>query len=269
MSIEGTAKTEYASLSGKIHTFVVDKTLSISGACADAKATGDAIDSAVGEVKDEAAAYSIEKSLEAVGEMAEDVAREAAVDAVADEVSKAISELGMLTTEEVREKVFTSGKLLEGDGVSELWSMVLAEDEKLAAADVKIATGSYTGTDALPTEESPMQLTFDFAPDIIMITGYYNPSASAGAEYYHFPHFKSGSAYTTISFIDLSMLQPNTWTVGLGLGYGIGNQNYHTTGKKSADGKTYMWARYGAMEGDSFNVAGYTYYYLAMRKGGN
>lgn len=41
MSIEGTAKTEYASLSGKIHTFVVDKTLSISGACADAKETGD------------------------------------------------------------------------------------------------------------------------------------------------------------------------------------------------------------------------------------
>lgn len=44
MSIEGTAKTEYASLSGKIHTFVVDKTLSISGACADAKATGEAIE---------------------------------------------------------------------------------------------------------------------------------------------------------------------------------------------------------------------------------
>lgn len=43
MSIEGTANTEYASLSGKIRTFVIDKTLSISGACADAKATGDEI----------------------------------------------------------------------------------------------------------------------------------------------------------------------------------------------------------------------------------
>ena len=43
MSIEGTANTEYASLSGKIRTFVVDKSLSVSGACADAKATGDAI----------------------------------------------------------------------------------------------------------------------------------------------------------------------------------------------------------------------------------
>ena len=48
MSIEGTAQTEYASLSGKIHTFVVDKTLSISGACADAKATGEAIAAANG-----------------------------------------------------------------------------------------------------------------------------------------------------------------------------------------------------------------------------
>ena len=44
MSIEGTANTEYASLSGKIRTFVVDKTLTISGACADAKATGDKLD---------------------------------------------------------------------------------------------------------------------------------------------------------------------------------------------------------------------------------
>lgn len=43
MSLEGTAQTEYASLSGKIHTLVIDKTLSISGACADSKAVGDKI----------------------------------------------------------------------------------------------------------------------------------------------------------------------------------------------------------------------------------
>lgn len=47
MAIEGVANTEYASLTGKIRTFVVDKTLTISGACADAKATGEAIDSAL------------------------------------------------------------------------------------------------------------------------------------------------------------------------------------------------------------------------------
>lgn len=54
MSIEGTANTEYASLSGKIRTFVVDKTLTISGACADAKATGDAIESKAGEAAKDA-----------------------------------------------------------------------------------------------------------------------------------------------------------------------------------------------------------------------
>ena len=43
MSLEGVAQMEYASLSGKIHTLVIDKSLSISGAAADAKATGDAI----------------------------------------------------------------------------------------------------------------------------------------------------------------------------------------------------------------------------------
>ena len=45
MSLEGSASGVYASLSGKIHALVIDKTLSKSGACADAKAVGDAIES--------------------------------------------------------------------------------------------------------------------------------------------------------------------------------------------------------------------------------
>ena len=107
MSLEGNAQTEYASLSGKIHTFVVDKTLSISGACADAKSTGEAIDSAVGAVKDEAATYSIEKSLEAVGELASEVARESAIgsvqELVAVEVTEVFNGMTVMTVEEVRE----------------------------------------------------------------------------------------------------------------------------------------------------------------------
>ena len=103
MSIEGTAQTEYASLSGKIHTFVVDKTLSISGACADAKATGDSIESAVGAVKDEAAAYSIEKSLEAVSELASEVARNAAINSVEELVDEAVAEQMPISTDRIKE----------------------------------------------------------------------------------------------------------------------------------------------------------------------
>ena len=43
MDLKGNLNVEYASLTGKIRTFVVDKTLSVSGACADAKATGEEI----------------------------------------------------------------------------------------------------------------------------------------------------------------------------------------------------------------------------------
>ena len=101
MGINGTAHTEYASLSGKIHTFVVDKSLSISGACADAKATGEAIEYAVGTVKDGAAEYAIEKSLEAVGELAEEIARESAIGSVETLVNEAIANQGHLTAEEI------------------------------------------------------------------------------------------------------------------------------------------------------------------------
>ena len=102
MSVQGTAQTEYASLSGKIHTMVIDKTLTISGACADAKATGEAIEKAVDSVKDNAAAYAIEKSLEAVGELASEVAETVAKDSVSGLVDEAIKNQGALTVDEVK-----------------------------------------------------------------------------------------------------------------------------------------------------------------------
>lgn len=52
MSLNGTANTEYASLSGKIHTLVIDKTLTISGAAADAKAVGDKMERLEGSVQE-------------------------------------------------------------------------------------------------------------------------------------------------------------------------------------------------------------------------
>ena len=62
MSIEGTAQTEYASLSGKIHTFVVDKTLTISGACADAKVVGDKMEGLEKGVDEAKEAYEMAKA---------------------------------------------------------------------------------------------------------------------------------------------------------------------------------------------------------------
>lgn len=76
MSLEGVAQTEYASLSGKIHTLVIDKTLSISGAAADAKATGEHIDRLDSVVDEAREAYEI-----AVGGM-DEAAAEAAREAV-------------------------------------------------------------------------------------------------------------------------------------------------------------------------------------------
>lgn len=83
MSLEGKAITDYASLSGKIHTLVIDKTLSISGAAADAKAVGDKIDTF--DKKVDEANKSVEQAKkdyeEAVADM-DEAAAEAASNAV-------------------------------------------------------------------------------------------------------------------------------------------------------------------------------------------
>ena len=74
MSLEGAAQMEYASLSGKIHTLVIDKSLSISGAAADAKATGEAIlNATVGEGVIEAKVETeVKKAFNEIVPMSED-----------------------------------------------------------------------------------------------------------------------------------------------------------------------------------------------------
>lgn len=80
MSLEGNAITEYASLSGKIHTLVIDKTLSISGACADAKVVGDKIEPLESCVEEAKELY--EEAISGMDEVAKEIAETAAREAV-------------------------------------------------------------------------------------------------------------------------------------------------------------------------------------------
>ncbi len=59
---------------------------------------------------------------------------------------------------------------LDETGLAELWSLVKAEDAKLAAVDVKIEIGSYNGTGAYGAS-NPNSLTFGFAPKFIVVYG--------------------------------------------------------------------------------------------------
>lgn len=87
MSLEGNAITEYASLSGKIHTLVIDKTLSISGAAADAKKVGQEIERLDAIVPDAKEAYeeakaSYDETVATMREVAQEVAEEVAKEEV-------------------------------------------------------------------------------------------------------------------------------------------------------------------------------------------
>ena len=95
MSLEGRAIPEYASLSGKIHALVIDKTLSIPGAAADAKAVSDAIDKAIDE-------EVVDKALETLGEVAAETARKAAEEVVDEVVAQAIKDVAAIQADEIR-----------------------------------------------------------------------------------------------------------------------------------------------------------------------
>ena len=59
-----------------------------------------------------------------------------------------------------------AGKLLDETGLAELWALI-------RGADVKIQTGTYTGTGQF-TASNPTTLTFDIVPKFVIV--YYAPT---------------------------------------------------------------------------------------------
>lgn len=133
MSIEGTANTEYASLSGKIRTFVVDKTLTISGACADAKATGEAIESKAGE---------------------------AAKDAVSEQLPAAVT-AGVIA----ELPKFLDDTLTKTDKAAQAAAVRSLVNER-----AQVVCGSYEGTGGYG-KDNLCTLTFDFIPRLVVVGG--------------------------------------------------------------------------------------------------
>ena len=102
MSLEGKAITEYASLSGKIHTIVIDATLSIGGACADAKATGemfDKVDERIADAAEEAVRATINEQMT---EMVQEAAEIKVAEEVPPAVAKAIADMTAIPTETIQ-----------------------------------------------------------------------------------------------------------------------------------------------------------------------
>ena len=146
MSIEGTANTEYASLSGKIRTFVIDKSLSISGACADAKATGDAIETKAGE---------------------------AAKNAVSEQLPAAVTAGVIAELPKFLDATLTkTDKAAQAAAVGEMDTVLRG----LIGERAQIVKGSYVGTGTFG-ENNPNTLTFDFEPKFVFITNgaYFGP----------------------------------------------------------------------------------------------
>lgn len=195
MSIEGTANTEYASLSGKIRTFVVDKSLSISGACADAKATGDKIDN-MATAAGESAVETLNKALPSM--VSSEVGNQA-VKKTGDTVpgtdfkinsgkSRFVSNNNFLqlSNYSIANIISNSANLLIShpkfttlaemlrlnvivDGVESKYP-VLHTGNLEAFGIARVVTGSYVGTGTYG-EENPNTLTFPFAPKAVFIIG--------------------------------------------------------------------------------------------------
>ena len=182
MSIEGTANTEYASLSGKIRTFVVDKSLTISGACADAKATGDAIAKVDARVNDDSIANRVQNEID-----------KQAVKKTGDTMTGNLrlynsntNTSGLVGMGEIGEFIVGTDSVMGGDfggmyftldAVSGNASLhdengdhTLLHSGNLEWLKVaRVVSGTVTGSN-VATESNPNKITFPFVPKLVIVS---------------------------------------------------------------------------------------------------
>ena len=261
MSLEGKPQVEYASLSGKIHTLVIDKSLTISGAAADAKSVGDklnsiesGIDKANKSVDEAKAAYE-----EAVAEM-DEVAGERAEEAATNAVNAlTAADLNAYTKEEtlsadVKNVLELAESALPADAFRALKALV-DDVETLANSRVRMEMGSYTGTGTYDSD-NPNSLTFGFVPKFVFIRALYVDEVM-------------GSSYGTwVAIFPVHELSED-YNSDLGWEY-IGENapdTYNNSRNAKIVGTTLYWYttqnNYGDRE--QLNDSDYTYSYVAIR----
>lgn len=182
MGIEGIANTEYASLSGKIRTFVVDKSLTISGACADAKATGDAIAKVDARVNENSIAQRVQNEID-----------KQAVKKIGDTMTGNLrlynsntNTSGLVGIGENGEFIVGTDSVMSGDfgGMfialdavggnaflhDESGDHTLLHSSNLEALKVaRVVSGTVTGSN-VATESNPNKITFPFVPKLVIVS---------------------------------------------------------------------------------------------------
>lgn len=247
MSANGAIQGDYASLSGKIHTLVIDKTLSIGGAAADAKATGDELNAVRSEFD------GIDLKVMA----AESAAKQAQ--------TSANNAASALTKTYKREEVLTDAtKALFGLDASKTPDDILA-----ALSSSRVANGSYVGT-GTSEDNGEVTLTFDFAPKVLILFG-------AGGIIR--PGRNTDYTFSADSSLAIGYPQALTTSFARGLfvnDYGIsGGGSGNILAKRSDDGKSVTWKttaswyeeeydKYYYYPAQGYNYQGVTYYYVAI-----
>ena len=141
---------------------------------------------------------------------------------------------------------------LDETGLAELWSLIRAEDGKLADADAvitalantkaQIASGSYTGAgNTVCGSSNARSLTFPFAPKMVWIS-----SVNGGGTLVFYPLVLT-SSYTSNGYQYCS----------------ANNQmSYHASGYAKVSGNTLSWYHEssGSLQGNNFG----TFYYVAI-----